>query len=121
MMETTVVNLYKEPYDIYIGRAGKGKDWYFGNPIKLQPNEERGATIERFKEYFYNRLDIDKEFKTKILELKGKKLGCFCKPKECHGDVIADYLNNTTEFVERHLDRIKERMQDAKNLYDENK
>ena len=32
---TKVVNLYKEPYEVYIGRSGKGKDGYFGNPIKL--------------------------------------------------------------------------------------
>lgn len=27
-MKTTVVNLYKHPYDVYIGRAGKGQDGY---------------------------------------------------------------------------------------------
>jgi hypothetical protein len=30
------------------------------------------------------------------LELKGKTLGCFCKPLACHGDVlayIADSIN----------------------------
>lgn len=26
-------------------------------------------------------------------ELKGKVLGCFCKPKACHGDVLADLVN----------------------------
>lgn len=90
-----VVNLYKEPFDIYIGRAGKGQDGYFGNPVKLIKGEERGATIERYKEYFYKRLDEDKEFKERIESLKGKTLGCFCKPQACHGDVIAEYLNKS--------------------------
>jgi hypothetical protein len=31
----------------------------------------------------------------KIEELKGKVLGCFCKPNACHGDVIKEYLDNT--------------------------
>lgn len=93
-MDTKVINLYKESYDIYIGRAGKGKDGYFGNPFKLLPTESRGATIERYKQYFYNRLETDPEFKQKVLQLKGKTLGCFCKPNPCHRDVIAEYLNS---------------------------
>jgi hypothetical protein len=39
-------------------------------------------------------LASDAEFKRRIHELKGKTLGCFCKPEACHGDVIAEYLNN---------------------------
>ena len=91
---TTVVNLFKEPYDQYIGRAGKGQDGYFGNPFPLLPNEPRGATIERYKVYFYSKLETDPIFKQRVLGLKDKKLGCFCKPNTCHGDVIAEYLNN---------------------------
>ena len=36
-MDTTVVNLFKNKYDVYIGRAGKGQDGYFGNPFPLKP------------------------------------------------------------------------------------
>lgn len=93
-MSTKVVNLYKEKYDVYIGRSGKGMDGYFGNPIKLNKNDERGSTLEKYKEYFFNRLENDNEFKQKIHELKDKTLGCFCKPKPCHGDIIVEYLNN---------------------------
>ena len=32
---TRVVNIRKEAYDVYIGRAGKGQDGYFGNPFRL--------------------------------------------------------------------------------------
>lgn len=92
--ETKVVNLYKESYNIYIGRAGKGEDGYYGNPIVLKQGEERGATIERFKEYFYNRIETDEEYRQNILKLKNKTLGCFCKPNKCHGDVYVEYLNN---------------------------
>ena len=93
-MSTTVVNLFKNKYDIYIGRAGKEQDGYFGNPFPLKPGETRGATIERYKEYFDNRIANDPAFKARVLELKGKTLGCFCKPYSCHGDIIAEYLNN---------------------------
>jgi hypothetical protein len=92
---TKVVNLRKEHYDVYIGRPGKGQDGYFGNPFRLAQSMNRGATIEGYRDYFYARLEKDPEFKRRVLELKGKRLGCFCKPYPCHGDVIAEYLNNT--------------------------
>jgi len=94
-MKTNVVNIRTSgSYDVYIGRAGKGKDGYFGNPFKLNSFEPRGTTIEPYRKYFYDRLETDSDFKNRIYELKGKTLGCFCKPHECHGDVIAEYLNN---------------------------
>ena len=91
-METVVVNIYKENCDVYIGRAGKGQDGYFGNPYGDRSREEN---ISRFKEYFYWRIENDPEFKQRVEQLKGKILGCFCKPKSCHGDIIAEYLNQS--------------------------
>lgn len=91
---TTVVNIYKSLYNQYIGRAGKGQDGYFGNPFS---NKSRLENIEDFKVYFYNRLEKDPEFKRRVVELKGKTLGCFCSPRPCHGDVIAEYLNRESD------------------------
>jgi hypothetical protein len=43
--------------------------------------------------YFGNkRIHDDPEYKQRILDLKGKYLGCFCKPLACHGDVIVEWL-----------------------------
>lgn len=94
--ETKVVNLYKERYDVYIGRPGKGQKGYFGNPFSIPPKataEERQICLDKYREYFYKRLSADVEFRQRVNELQGKVLGCFCKPKLCHGDVIAEYLN----------------------------
>ena len=93
-MKTKVVNIKKNNYDIYIGRTGKGKDGYYGNPFKLQKGEKRGSTLNKYKDYFFNKLRNDIEFKKRILSLRNKTLGCFCKPNDCHGDIIANYLNN---------------------------
>lgn len=97
-MQTLVVNLNKSEYDVYIGRSGKGnykgQEGYFGNPFK---HTNRDIAIKFFKDYFYNRIETDPEFKEEVLKLKGKKLGCYCKPKSCHGDIIAEYLNGITE------------------------
>lgn len=91
---TKVVNIRREQYDVYIGRAGHGQDGYFGNPVRLKPGEARGTTLEKYKTYFYNRLVADPEFKRRIHGLKGKILGCFCKPQSCHGDIIKEYLDS---------------------------
>ena len=95
---TRVVNLRKDRYDVYIGRAGRGQDGYFGNPFPLG-EQPRGATIERYRGYFLNRLRTDEQFARRIRELKGKTLGCFCKPHPCHGDVIAEYLDTPVRLA----------------------
>lgn len=88
---TKVVNIHKEQYDVYCGRKGQGEDGYYGNPFNQQTRE---INIENYKTYFYQRLNTDTEFKRRINSLYNKKLGCFCKPKACHCDIIAEYLNS---------------------------
>ena len=56
---TKTVNIYASDYNVYIGRAGKGQDAYFGNPFRLRAAEDRGATIERYRKYFYDRMETD--------------------------------------------------------------
>lgn len=91
---TIVVNIYKEEFDVYIGRSGHGYDGYFGNPFSQGSREDN---IKLFKKYFHERIKTDPEFRKKVLQLKGKRLGCFCHPKPCHGDIIAQYLNSQPE------------------------
>jgi hypothetical protein len=81
------------PDFVYIGRPGKGKDGYFGNPVRLEPGKPRGSTLERFREYFIDRLASDPDFRLRVDGLRGKTLVCFCKPNACHGDVIVEYLD----------------------------
>lgn len=103
-MKTSVVNLKYSKYDVYIGRKGHGKDGYFGNPIIIGRrcicgmfHCHPGGTIDCFTEYFYKRLAHDPLFKERVEQLRGKRLGCFCKPDPCHGDVIVEYLEDPEE------------------------
>ncbi len=84
-MQTTVVNLYKEPYDVYIGRSSK-----WGNPFPIDVGTSRIEAILRFRDYAKGRLQREPDW---LDPLKGKRLGCYCKPKPCHGDVIVELLN----------------------------
>lgn len=102
---TKVVNIHLDEYDVYIGRAGHGHDGYFGNPFRIWDSADIGASLGAFKDYFLRRIAIDNEFRRRVLELKGKTLGCFCAPKGgltgakphvCHGQIIAEWLEQAT-------------------------
>jgi hypothetical protein len=80
-MPTTVVNLRKEPYDTYVGR---GSPW--GNPFRIGRDGTRDEVIEQYREW----LLYNPELMARLPELKGKRLGCYCKPLRCHGDVLAE-------------------------------
>jgi hypothetical protein len=90
---TKVVNIKHSRYDIYCGRAGKGQDGYFGNPFRVGIDGTRDECIIKYRNYFGRRMLMDNQFAKRIHELKDKTLGCFCKPKPCHVDVIAEYLD----------------------------
>ncbi len=89
---TRVVNIRKEPYDVYIGRKGHGQDGYFGNPFNVRDYERPAECMNDYVEYFMRRVTVDKEFRDRVFSIKGKTLGCFCKPGPCHGDVIVGWL-----------------------------
>lgn len=86
---TKVVNIKNtKNYNVYIGR---GSD--FGNPFRIGEDGTRQEVVEKYREYFYDRITNDIRFKQSIDWLRGKILGCFCKPELCHGDVIIEYLD----------------------------
>jgi hypothetical protein len=98
-LPTRVVNLRREPHDVYIGRPGKGQNGYFGNPFGVQ--EFGTAAMELYETYFRYRIKTDTEFSRRVLDLQGKTLGCFCRPGICHGDVIVEWLHNNEMYPER--------------------
>ncbi len=99
-MKAAVVNIRKELFDVYIGRAGRGQSGYFGNPFSIGAGVTREHAIESFRQYFYQRIENDREFSKRVEELRGKRLGCFCKPLACHGDVIVEWLSKMESGVQ---------------------
>lgn len=84
---TKVVNINYEPYDIYIGR---GSIW--GNPYSHIPNSAAPYPVDSredaIRAYEYHILSNPEMVERVKKELKGKVLGCHCKPLDCHGDVL---------------------------------
>jgi len=83
-MKTIVVNKYNEDYDVYIGRGSK-----WGNPFVIGINGSRLQVINMYKQYVLGKPELLKDLE----ELRGKRLGCFCKPLACHGDILIELLN----------------------------
>jgi hypothetical protein len=88
--KTRVVNKKKEPWDVYIGRGSA-----FGNRYIIGKDGTRKEVIAKYRKWFVKMLRKDR-FHRAVMKLKGKRLGCFCKPKACHGDVIVEYLEGTS-------------------------
>lgn len=78
-MEIQVVNKYREKFDIYIGR---GSVW--GNPYVVGRDGDRDEVIAQYEQH----LASTPTLLARLPELLGKRLGCFCAPKACHGDVL---------------------------------
>lgn len=97
-LPTRVVNVGKgEPCDFYIGRAQHHDDGYFGNPFMILESgkDARFDAILKFREYFIERIKTDAAFAQRVEGLRGKRLGCFCAPAPCHGDIYVGYLEGS--------------------------
>ena len=91
-----VVHCKREEFDVYIGR---GSRW--GNPYSHKVGTlaehvvgSRAEAIQKFEEYLLS----NEELMRSLPELKGKILGCFCKPKSCHGDILLRYANGPSQL-----------------------
>jgi hypothetical protein len=89
---TTVVHwLDRRPSYFYIGRSMG--DGFFGNPFIVGRDGNRAEVLAKYREYFERRLIWDPYFKARVHQMRGNQLVCHCKPADCHGDVIAEYLD----------------------------
>ena len=82
-MMTKVVHCKKERYDVYIGRGSK-----WGNPFIMGKDGNREEVIKKYETYLLGNVDL----MNSLHELKDKILGCWCKPKACHGDILIKYI-----------------------------
>ncbi len=88
-IESPVVHMGK-PHDVYIGRPS-----IWGNPYTHQARTQakfvvatRDEAIEKYEVYIRS----TPELLRRLPELRGKRLGCWCAPFPCHGDVLVKLL-----------------------------
>lgn len=114
-----VVNITNHPpgvyhHDIYIGYAASwGEAGKWSNQFDVAKDLYLEARDLRQDMPIGNMLDIDYavllyrdwllntigglRLQEDIDELRGKVLGCFCKPHPCHGDVLVELLGQREE------------------------
>ena len=91
-MKTIVVNVEDGGnYDVYIGRGG-----LWGNPFR---SKDRNGNIEMYEKWVrgIGFLSFEQKRRAELIrrlhELRGKVLGCHCKPKTCHGDILVKLIS----------------------------
>ncbi|MHB1952477.1 MAG: DUF4326 domain-containing protein [Sulfobacillus sp.] len=85
--------------DVYIGRSWHMGGWSLNqskwhNPYKLSQFPTREACLQAYEKHIRSRKDLLEA----LSELKGKKLGCFCHPQPCHGDILVKLFREFNEI-----------------------
>lgn len=111
--KTTVVHVTKSRYDVYIGRGQDPRrlltsededndvDGKWGNPFRIGRDGTRQECIQKYREWIVNQ----PELMAALPELQGMRLGCWCRPGLCHGDILAELADKT---VDDKVDKNKE-------------
>ncbi len=86
-----IVHIKRAPYDIYIGRPSK-----WGNPFIIGKDGTREEVIIKYKEWIVKQPELI----AALPELKGKILGCWCKPAACHGDILLELIEERHSIIE---------------------
>ena len=84
-----VVHCRKDKFDIYIGRPSK-----WGNPFMIGKDGNRRDVIDKYREWILQQPNLLHD----LGELEGKILGCWCAPKECHGDILIKLQKYRKEY-----------------------
>jgi hypothetical protein len=80
---TRVVNIRREPCDVLICRPSK-----WGNPFPITDKCPRELALAKYEVHIRR----NPQLVAALPELAGKRLGCYCHPLPCHGDVLIRLL-----------------------------
>lgn len=89
--------------DYYIGRGSVLGNPYtskdVNNSMAIYQSTSREASIESYRDYLKDKIDSNDipimnmiNMMLETLKTSDINLVCYCKPKDCHGDVIKTYL-----------------------------
>jgi uncharacterized protein DUF4326 len=85
-MKTSVVNLRSgDAYDVLIDRR---TPW--GNPFVIGRDGDRETVIAKYRTYLKAEIKAGNVTIADLAVLYGKRLGCWCAPLPCHGNILAE-------------------------------
>ena len=92
-----VVNMKNErKWDVKIDRSS-----VLGNPFRIGKDGNREEVIKKYRTYLYNCIKVSDQLNCLADMKEDTVLGCWCKPKPCHGDVIINAVNWLKERKEK--------------------
>ena len=78
----------------YVGHAGPRHSWPesdFANPFLGMAKTDRAGMIRQYRQWLTTKAGLLRRLDGG--ELSARALGCWCAPKPCHADVIAEEVN----------------------------
>ena len=129
----SLIDWLEDKNHVYVGRnmtfyvKGAEKS-EFANPFKVKTQSKiaqqgnfankkdysngLSTSLEKYEEWLRDKCAKDKDVKKRLLSLRGKVLGCWCKPAGCHGDVMAKLIQEfaneefaNEEFANEELEK----------------
>ena len=64
----------------------------WANPYKITETQSRKQVLNLYCQYIDEKLKSNPELVKELIKLDKKKLGCWCKPECCHGDILVKLI-----------------------------
>jgi hypothetical protein len=100
---------------VYIARAGRGRlGSALGNPFVLRDESGRDEVVEQYRRWLWEQVRSGTgaaweelvKLAQRVAAGEAVRLGCWCAPRRCHGDVVRSCLEwmieQNTHLPERH-------------------
>ena len=95
----------KNPNHIYIGRKVAYVDDTFSSKwrnVFASKKYGRDQCLNLYEDY----IKKDNELLKDLHELENKTLGCWCKPKKCHGDILLKLIEEQNKKIDHSLYKV---------------
>lgn len=77
---------YSKDFDVYVGRPT-----IWGNPFVIGRDGTRDEVIAKYRAWLLAQPSLVSRAR---VELRGKRLACWCAPASCHADVLVEIANS---------------------------
>lgn len=91
MSHPMVVHVKSKVNSVYCGRGSR-----FGNPFPMYKEGDRGKVVKQFNDWLIYQPEL---LRLSSYALKGKKISCFCAPKDCHCDTLAQLPEESSPWI----------------------
>jgi hypothetical protein len=90
---TRIVHCERDAYTVYIGHYNPShslKPSRWANPYRVGRDGTRAEVIEKYRRRLWAQVQAGDVRIDQLAGLYGETLGCWCAPKPCHGEVLAE-------------------------------